>query len=43
MGAKNLDIIMIDAKANIIKTNDGSSETNMLWIREILYQIYKCR
>ena len=30
MGAKDLDSIMIDTKANIIKTDDGFSETNML-------------
>ena len=30
MGAKDLDSIVIDTKANIIKINDGFSETNML-------------
>ena len=41
MGVKDLDNIMIDTKANIIKTNDGFSETNMLLNRKILYQFYK--
>ena len=30
MGAKDLDSIMIDTTANIIKTHDGFSETSML-------------
>ena len=41
MGVKDLDNIMIDTKANIIKTNDGFSETNRLLKRKILYQFYK--